>query len=108
RYVVNFIKILCERKALSLLEGCTREYRELLYEARGILPVTAQSAVELTSEQTQRLQTKLEAITGKKILLTSKVDKLLIAGIRISYEGRMLDGTVKQRFEALQKTLITA
>lgn len=106
RHVVSFVKILCERQALKDLSACAKEYKSLLYDARGILPVMAECAVELTAEQTLKLKQKLESITGKTVELSCKTDKSLIAGIRVTYDGKRLDGTVKQRFDTLRNVLL--
>lgn len=59
-YVLNFMKLLCEKGALRELPGCARAYRLRYNEAHGILEATAVSAVPLTAEQTGRLHEKLE------------------------------------------------
>ena len=105
-YVVNFLKILCERRALSSLDGCTAEFCARLYEARGILPVTAVSAVPMTEQQTKALKEQLARTTGKSILLENKVDRALVGGIKVEYEGKELDGSVAGRFEALRHVLL--
>ena len=46
-YVLNFLKILCGKSALGMAAGCLQEYKALLYEARGSLPVQAVRAVPL-------------------------------------------------------------
>lgn len=105
-YALNFVKILCEARALSMLSGCEKAYRALLYEARGILPATASSAVPLTAQQTAALQAKLEQITGKHVLLETKVDPSLLGGVKVRYEGKELDGTVQGRMETLRRALM--
>jgi len=57
-YVLNFMKLLCEKGALRELPGCARAYRLRYNEAHGILEATAVSAVPLTAEQTRRLHEK--------------------------------------------------
>ena len=54
-YVLNFLKILCGKSALGMAAGCLQEYKALLYEARGILPVQAVSAVPLDEAQRRAL-----------------------------------------------------
>lgn len=105
-YVINFLKILCDRRALSDLDGCVAEFCAKLYEARGILPVTAVSAVPLTQQQVDALKEKLAKTTGKSILLQNKVDAALVGGIKVEYEGKELDGSVAGRFEALRHVLL--
>ncbi|WP_367924534.1 ATP synthase F1 subunit delta [uncultured Ruthenibacterium sp.] len=106
QYVVSFLKILCERRALSSLDGCVAEFCSRLYEARGILPVVAFSAVPLTEQQAEALRQKLAKTTGKNILLENKVDKSLVGGVKVEYEGKELDGSVAGRFEALRHLLL--
>lgn len=104
-YVLNFLKILCERGMLASLPGCCDEYRDSLYEARGILPVTAWTAAPLDEKQTKALTEKLEKTTGKQVLLTCRTDASLLGGVRLSYAGRELDGTVKGRLDKLREIL---
>ena len=63
-YVLNFMKLLCEKGALRELPGCARAYRLRYNEAHGILEATAVSAVPLTAEQTRRLHEKSPAGTS--------------------------------------------
>ncbi len=71
-YVLNFMKLLCEKGALRELPGCARAYRLRYNEAHGILEATAVSAVPLTAEQTRRLHEKLEKVTGRHIDLKTR------------------------------------
>lgn len=107
-YVLNFLKILCENGTLRELSGCARAYRVRYNEAHGILEATATSAVPLTEEQTSRLHAKLEAMTGKKIDLVTRVDESVLGGIRLDIEGTALDGTVHNRMETLRRSIAGA
>lgn len=107
-YVLNFLKLLCERSALSLTAGALEEYRILLYAQRGILPVEAVSAVPLTEEQQKALTDKLAAKTGKTILLENSIDPTLLGGVKLRYEGKELDGTAAGRLSALRRSLTQA
>ena len=77
-YVLNFMKLLCEKGALRELPGCARAYRLRYNEAHGILEATAVSAVPLTAEQTRRLHEKLEKVTGRHIDLKTKVEPAVL------------------------------
>jgi len=90
-YVLNFMKLLCEKGALRELPGCARAYRLRYNEAHGILEATAVSAVPLTAEQTGRLHEKLEKVTGRHIDLKTKVEPAVLGGIRLDIEGTELE-----------------
>ena len=104
-YVLNFLKILCEKGTLRELSGCARAYRVRYNQAHGILEATAVSAVPLTAEQTARLHEKLEKVTGKHIDLKTKVEPAVLGGIRLDIEGTELDGTVQNRLAALRRNI---
>lgn len=104
-YLLNFLKILCEKSAVGILPGCAQQVRALYHEAHGLLPVTATSAVALTEEQKTALRSKLSKLTGKTILLENRVDESLMGGVKVTYDGKELDGSVAGRLEALRRVL---
>lgn len=104
-YVLNFLKILCEKGTLRELPGCARAYRVRYNEAHGILEATATTAVAMTAEQEKSLHEKLEKLTGKTIDLKTKVDAKVLGGIRLDIEGTELDGTVQNRLATLRKDI---
>lgn len=104
-YVLNLLKLLCERSALGLTAGCYEQLKTLVYAQKGILPVEVISAVPLTDAQQETLRAKLAAKTGKTILLESKLDPAVLGGVKLRYEGRELDGTAAGRLGALRQML---
>jgi F-type H+-transporting ATPase subunit delta len=106
-YVLNFVKLLCEKSALDALDGCAQAYLNRLYDARGILPAQAISAVPLTQEQKDALTRKLEHATNKIVLLENKVDPTLLGGVVVRYEGMELDGSVTGRLAAVRRMLLS-
>lgn len=105
-YLLNFLKILCEKSALEILPGCEEQFKYLYNEANGLLPVTVTSAVALTDAQGRALTEKLSKLTGKTVLLESRVDESLMGGIKVKYDGKELDGSVAGRLEALRRVLL--
>lgn len=61
-YVLNFLKILCEKGTLRELSGCARAYRVRYNQAHGILEATATTAVAMTEQQAKSLHEKLEKL----------------------------------------------
>ena len=104
-YVLNFLKILCEKGTLRELSGCARAYRVRYNQAHGILEATATTAVAMTEQQAKSLHEKLEKLTGKTIDLKTKVDAKVLGGIRLDIEGTELDGTVQNRLATLRKDI---
>ena len=72
------------------------------------MPVTVISAVELNENQRKRIIEKLEKSMNKTILLDNIIDPSCIGGIRLEYLGRMIDASIKNRFQKLQLNLKNA
>ena len=104
-YVLNFLKLLTEKGHIAHFPHCVAAYRAQYNEDKGILQVRAVSAVALTEGQKETLTRKLAAITGKQIDLVCKVDASVLGGVRLSYDGVQLDGTVQGRLQAMEKHL---
>lgn len=104
-YVLNFLKILTEKGYIRHFPDCCGAFRNFYNADHGILVVKALSAVALSEEQKRKLTEKLTATTGKQIDLQCSVDPAMLGGLRLSYEGLQVDGTVKNRLDAMGKLL---
>ena len=105
KYLVNFIKILCERNILREYGGCCEEFRRRYNADHGIAEAVVTGAVPLNDAQMEALKQKLEKISGRKISLSQKTDPSVVAGLRVELEGKLLDGTVQGRLSALSRKL---
>ena len=105
RYLVNFLKLLCERGILGEYSGCCEEFTRRYNVDHNIATAVVTSAVALTDEQMAALKDKLEKISGKTVTLTQKTDPTVLAGLKVELEGRQLDGTVKSRLDDLSRKL---
>lgn len=104
-YVLNFLKILTEDGIARCFFECCRTYEVRYHAENGILPVQAVTAVPLTQVQTDNLTKKLCEITGKTVQLQNSVDPECLGGVRLRYEGKQVDGTVKNRLDTLAALL---
>ena len=104
-YLLNFMKLLCERGHFALLPDCLAEFRRRYDEANRIENVTVISAVPLTAEQTEAVREKLRQRLGKNIRLSSRVDPSLVGGVRIETESAALDGSVRSRIDSIRAAL---
>lgn len=105
RYLVNFIKLLCERNILREYGGCCDEFVRRYNADHGIAEAVVTSAVTLTPQQMEALKNKLEKISGKKVFLVQKRDAAVLAGLKVELEGKQLDGTVQGRLMGISKKL---
>ena len=104
-YLLSFLKILTERGYMRAFDQCFRSFTENYYADNNMLEVTAVTAVPLTEKQRLALTDKLTAITGKTILLQSRVDPACMGGMRLDYDGQRLDDTVSHRLDSIRDLL---
>ena len=96
-YLVNFLKLLCERGLLREFADCAEEFTSRYNKDHGIAVARVTSAVELTEAQKTALKERLEKISGKRVSLSCRTDSSVVAGLRVELEGEQLDGTVQGR-----------
>lgn len=104
-YLLNFLKILCEKGALSELKGCYTAYRTLYHQDHGIAEARVWTASQLKEDQEKALTAKLERMSGKKVKLITYVNPALIGGMRVDFEGKRYDGSAAERLKTLRKIL---
>ena len=105
-YVLNFLKILCERGALNEYEGCLAAFKTLYNQAHGIVEATVTTAVPLDDEQRARLSKKLSKMTEKLVVLNEKVDESLIGGVLLEMNGQRYDNTLKNRLKSIHSAMV--
>ena len=104
-YLLNFMKILCERNAFAEFIMCRDAYVMEYNAQHGIIEASAVSAVPMTQEQVNRLMEALEQKSGKKVKLTVRVDAALGSGLRVEMEGCRYDNSVASRMDQLRRVL---
>ena len=105
RYLVSFLKLLCERNILMEYAGCCEEFTRRYNADHNIAEAVVTSAVTLSGEQMAALKAKLEKISGKTVSLIQKKDPTVLAGLRVELEGKQLDGTVQGRLSGISRKL---
>jgi F-type H+-transporting ATPase subunit delta len=61
--------------------------------------------VPLDDAERRQIEERLEAISGKRMTVTAKVDPAVIGGVIARFGGRLLDGSTRSRLEALKKEI---
>ena len=105
RYLVSFLKLLCERSILAEYAGCCEEFARRYNADHNITEAVVTSAAKLSDEQMETLKAKLEKMSGKKVSLIQHIDSTVLAGLRVELEGKQLDGTVQGRLSGISRKL---
>ncbi len=107
-YLLSLLKILTEKRKVGLLSEIFDRYENRYNKEKNILPIKVISAVELEEDQKQKLRQKMTNLTGKQVIITNKVDKSTIGGIRIEYDGYLIDASIQYKFKNLEHILKNA
>ena len=105
-YLLNFLKILCERCALNEYEGCLAAFKSLYNQAHGIVEATVTTAVPLDDEQRASMTEKLSAMTDKQVVLVEKIDATLMGGVLLEMNGQRYDNTLKNRLKSIHSAMV--
>ena len=103
---LNFLKMLIKAHRMDIFEDITYWYCEFDDELKNKLKVSATSAIVLNDETKERLKHKLEAKFKKTILLNYAVDESIIGGLIIKANDKIIDGSIKSKYERLKKSLV--
>ena len=103
--VENFLFLLVEKDRAGIIETVNEEFAHLVDAHQGIANAEAVSAVELDSAQRDSLQQQLEAATGMRIRLVTKVDADLLGGLVVRVGDRMIDGSVASQLQRMRESL---
>lgn len=103
--VLNFLCLLCEKRACHRFSACADVYDICYDEAHNLLRATAITAVKMQERQCEALKAKLESITGKTVILTNRIDETLIGGMTLRYGGVQLDDSIRSRLDKLRRSL---
>ncbi len=105
-YLLNFLKVITENGTAREFIDAAKQFRNEYNWENGIETVTVISAVALGADQEAALTDKLHKLTGKTIHLEKRVDPDCMGGVRLQMEGLQLDGTVKNKLDAIRNRLM--
>lgn len=105
-YVLNFLKILCERGALGEFAGCEEAYRQRYNQDHQVVEAVVTTAQPMTSVQRAQLLQKLQHMTGKQVSMTEKLDASVMGGVLLEMNGQRYDNTVRHRLAAIHQAMV--
>ena len=103
--VLNLVKILSERHSVRALPDVYAAYVSLYNAEAGIEEVEVVTAIAMTEEQIAVLKARLDTETGKNTVIRNTVDPSILGGVKLRYEGKQLDGSLKTRLDSFAASL---
>ncbi len=105
KYLLNFLKIMTDRKAVMYIRESFDEYVEAYNRHYNIEKIVATTAIEMPQELKDKLINKLQKVTGKTVILDTKVDKNVLGGIVLKYNDAQLDDSIAMKLKNMKEEL---
>jgi F-type H+-transporting ATPase subunit delta len=101
----NLAKLLIESDRVRDVEAIEAEFQRLADEAGGRVRATVTTAVELSSNDRDRVAEELSRRLGKEVHLDVLVDPGILGGLKLQYGDRLVDASVATRLQQLRRRL---
>lgn len=103
---LNLAYLLVKKHRLSIAGDISLQYDRLLDTHQGIEHVEVVTALPLGDEDREMISSQFGEITGHKVAIDAQVDPSIVGGIRAKIGDTLIDGSIRNRLEALRKSLV--
>lgn len=104
-YVLNFLKLVCERGAFYEIDGCIEAYRALYNQDHRVVEAVVTTCRPLTGAQREQLLRRLREMSGKQVTLVEKQDASVMGGVVLEMDGKRYDNSVASRLESVRRVI---
>ena len=101
----RFVFVLIDNSRIELLDDTLLEFGKIVDNQNKVMKVQVFSHKLLTPEQSKQLNANLEKKHNRKIELENIVDRSIVGGLRIEFEGMILDDTINNYLHSLKANL---
>ena len=106
RPLYNFVRLLLDKGRIVYLCDICKEFHHLCNESKNIVEGIVYSAYKLSKDEINALEESIGKKMNSKVELKDKVDDDLILGVKIVIDGKVFDGSMKNRIESLRMSLL--
>ncbi|MBQ9015500.1 MAG: ATP synthase F1 subunit delta [Firmicutes bacterium] len=99
--LMNFMFVLIDKRRMGQFERIIRVYKDLLNHEEGVAYGVVYSAVPLDEKRLAEIEEQTSRLLRENIKLDNETDPSLIAGIKVMVEGKIIDASVRRKFDEL-------
>lgn len=104
-YTKNFLMVLNSKKRINLFFDIALEFEKIYNIEMGIEKAVITTAIEFSDAEKESLLEKLSAKQNKKIKAEFKVDASILGGVIVSFDNKLIDGSVKAKLDNINKQM---
>lgn len=106
RNISSYFKMLSERRMISRVEQIIKRYIEIYNKSHGIVEAKVYSVFDLNSQVQNILRKKIQEETGsKKVKLDIKINRELVGGVRVEFDGYVIDTSIDSKLKKLRQEM---
>jgi F-type H+-transporting ATPase subunit delta len=104
---LNLALLVVQRELVDLMPNIARELHQLVLDYKNEATAQVTTATKLDEATQRKVQHALERMTGKKIMLETRVQPDILGGVVARVGDQVIDGSVERRLKLLQQQLLT-
>lgn len=105
---LNSLKLLISKNREKIIAEVLERFDELCNKYLGVEHVEIFTAVPITQEMENRLRDAVKRFTTRdNVEVILKVDPEIIGGVLVKLGGRVIDGSLKSRFEETRRKMLS-
>ena len=103
--LANTLRLLVDRNRLGFLPDIARLYRDMADAQAGRVRGHVTSATALTPEALEGVRSALQKLSGRNVVLETRVDPALLGGVSAQVGSLLYDGSLKTQLELMRREL---
>jgi len=101
----NFLRLLVDKRRIGILPDIESCYRKFMDDALKKIRVDVKTAFPLSAELSEKLQKRMEDLTGRKVEMAVSEDASLLGGIVVGVGDTLYDGSIKTQLYNVRNLL---
>ena len=104
----KFINFLIDKRRFFFVEKILKNFNEICSKKRGEITAKLSVAKELSNEEINKIKNELSQNFGSAVKLNYTFDPSLIGGLIMQVESTMIDTSIKNKLQQIEKKMIEA
>ncbi len=103
--LVRFLLLLFQKNRFYLIHDVVSHFRKIADESQGQGVAEIRSAAPLKPEHRAAIVSRIEKLSGKKMVVTTEVDESLLGGVIVKVGNKVIDDSARTKLSNFKKEL---
>ncbi|MFN8576450.1 MAG: F0F1 ATP synthase subunit delta [Candidatus Sericytochromatia bacterium] len=101
----NLVMLLIDKKRESLIPEISELYKQMYNKLHSRVIAEVYTSIEISKNLLSIIKGKLETYLSKEVEIEDHVDPKVIGGVLVKIGDRVIDGTIRTKFENMARSL---